>query len=348
MMDLRKDKMAGRITIAELANLAEVSVSTVDRMLNGRHPVRRATAEKVLAAAEASGFYATRLLKERLGVGRPKVKLGFLLQQSNRTFYRLIADAIRLAAEDASPPAQIHIEHMDDLSPEHIAGRMLAMGGLVDALAVVSAEHPRITHAVETLAADGVTTFGLISALTAACGTGYVGLDNWKVGRTAAWALAGLCHRPGRIGILVGNHRYRCQEMNESGFRSYFREHAPDFTLLEPVSTFEDKAIARDVTETLLQREPDLVGLYIAGGGITGAMAAMADAGRAKGLVTVGHDLTSHTRGGLMDGLLTMVLAHPVSRLASEAVAAMTEAAQGKGPPGQRLLGFDIFTSENI
>jgi hypothetical protein len=35
--------------------------------------------------------------------------------------------------------------------------------------------------------------------------------------------------------ILVGNHRYRCQEMNESGFRSYFREHAPGFTLLEPL-----------------------------------------------------------------------------------------------------------------
>ena len=77
------------------------------------------------------------------------------------------------------------------------------------------------------------------------------GLDNWKVGRTAAWAIARLCTKPGRIGILVGNPRYRCQEMNESGFRSYFRECAPDFTLLEPISTFEDKAIAREVTEPL-------------------------------------------------------------------------------------------------
>ena len=60
----------------------------------------------------------------------------------------------------------------------------------------------------------------------------YVGLDNWKVGRTSAWAFANICKAPGKIGILMGNPRYRNQEMNEAGFRSYFRESAPYFVLL--------------------------------------------------------------------------------------------------------------------
>jgi len=46
--------------------------------------------------------------------------------------------------------------------------------------------------------------------------------------------------------------------MNESGFRSYFREHAPDFTLLEPLLTFESSAIAQEMTEKLLNENPDL------------------------------------------------------------------------------------------
>ena len=50
--------MARRATIADLAQKAGVSVSTIDRILNGRDPVRKATAEKVLAAAEEIGFYA--------------------------------------------------------------------------------------------------------------------------------------------------------------------------------------------------------------------------------------------------------------------------------------------------
>ena len=341
--------MSRRATIIDLARTAGVSVSTIDRVLNGRDPVRAATAAKVLAAAEAIGFYATPLLRARLRVDQPVQRLGFLLQQSNRTFYRLIAEALHTAAQTAGPQTEAVVEFMDDLSPEAVAARMLDMGRRVDALAVVSAEHPRVTRAIEALAARGVPVFGLISQLTAACGVGYIGLDNWKVGRTSAWAIANICKRPGKVGILVGNHRYRCQEMNESGFRSYFREHAPEFTLLEPLSTFEDRAIARDVTESLLARAPDLAALYISGGGLTGVLDALAEAGRPGRIVTVGYELMEATRAGLMDGLLTLVIAHPIARLAQDAVAAMLETLGHPGaPPAQRLIGFDLYTAENL
>ena len=124
----------------------------------------------------------------------------------------------------------------------------------------------------------------------------YIGLDNWKVGRTSAWAFANICKAPGKIGILMGNPRYRNQEMNETGFRSYFRELAPDFTLLEPISTFEAAAVAQEMTERLLADHPDLVGLYVSGGGISGALAALRSAGRAGQIVVVGYDLMEVTR----------------------------------------------------
>ncbi len=339
--------MARRATIQDLAEKAGVSVSTVDRILNGRDPVRRTTAERVLAAAEKIDFYAVPLLRERLDLAQPRIRLGFLLQQSHRPWYQNIASALRVAAE-AAEGVEVQIEHMDDLSPETVAARMTDMGARVGALAVVAAEHPRVAEAIETLSARGVPTFGLVSSLTATCGTGYIGLDNWKVGRTAAWAIARLCPKPGRIGILVGNPRYRCQEMNESGFRSYFRECAPDFTLLEPISTFEDKAIAREVTETLLRREPDLSALFISGGGVTGTLEAIAASGRGRQLVSVGYEIMAPTRAALIDGALTMVIAHPVQRMAAEAVGAMRDAVLGRTAPGQRLLSFDIFTPENV
>lgn len=338
--------MAARITIAELAQRAGVSISTVDRMLNGRDPVRKATAERVLAAAEASGFYATHLLKERLGIGRPVVRMGVLLQQSNRTFYQMIAQALATAAQDQDG-LDLVVEHMDDLAPSAIAARMLDLGQRVDVLAIVSAEHPRITQAIETLHSMGVPVFGLISGLTAACGTGQVTLDSWKLGRTAAWAISRMSQARGPVAILLGNHRYRCQEVSESGFRSYLREHAPDLRLLEPISTFEDRSIGREVTEALLQREPDLAAIYICGGGISGAVEALATSGRARSIVTVGHELMDVTRAGLMDRVLSMVLSHPVERLATEAIAAMRIAAGG-GVLGQRLVPFEISTPENL
>lgn len=339
--------MTRRATIADLAEASGVSISTIDRILNGRHPVRKVTGDKVMAAAEAIGFYAAPALRTRLGVGQTVLRLGFLLQQTNRPFYTALAKALALAAADAGSGVQAIVDHMDDLTPEAVAAQMLHLGNRVDALAVITAEHPRVTQTIEALALQDVPVFGLISGLTAACGTGYVGLDNWKVGRTAGWAVARMCKMPGRVGILVGNHRYRCQELNESGIRSYFREHAPDFTLLEPISTFEDRRVARDVTEDLLNREPDLVALYLSGGGITGAMDAIAASGRADKLVTIGHEMMEPTRTALIDGVLTFVIAHPIARMAADTIAAMREAAAGQ-PPGQTLIPFDLFTAENI
>ncbi|MES2541560.1 MAG: LacI family DNA-binding transcriptional regulator, partial [Pseudomonadota bacterium] len=222
--------MARRPTIQDLSARAGVSVSTIDRILNGRDKVRHGTAARVLAAAEDMGFYALPALRQRLQPAHPRVKLGFLLQQSDRGFYRSIADALRTAAAAVDPPVELLIEHLQDLSPDAVAAQILRLGAQVQALAVVSAEHPRISAAIEELAAKGVPTYGLISDLSAACSTGYIGLDNWRVGRTAAWAVTGMSRRPGRLAIILGNHRYRCQDLNESGFRSYCREHAPDFT----------------------------------------------------------------------------------------------------------------------
>lgn len=340
--------MARRATIQDLAEQAGVSVSTIDRILNGRAKVRPATAAKVLAVAEALQFYALPSLRERLRREGERVRLGFLLQQSHRTFYRLIAEALHQAAAESTEPVEVLIEHMDDLSPEAVSARMVQMGGQVQAIAVVSAQHARIAHAIEALSEAGVPTYGLISELSAACEVGYVGLDNWRVGRTAAWAVAGLCRRPGRVGILIGNHRYRCQEMNESGFRSYCREHAVAFTLLEPLQTFEDRSIARDVTDQLLRQEPDLVGLYVSGGGMAGVLEALRSSGRGRAIVTVGHEITDHTRLGLIDNDLSLVLAHPIQRLANEAVVHMLRDLRAGTGAVKRLIGFDIFTPENI
>jgi LacI family transcriptional regulator len=326
--------MARRATIQDLAKRAGVSVSTIDRIMNGRDNVRGGTAEKVLQAAEELEFYALPALRKRLRVEGARLRLGFLLQQSHRTFYRAIAAALREAADAFPDPIEAVVEHLDDLSPESVANHMLRMGESVRALAIVTAEHARVSSAIETLAARGVPTYGLISELSASCGTGYVGLDNWRVGRTAGWAIASLSRRAGKVAILVGNHRCR--------------EHAAGFTMLEPLQTFEDTTVAREVTEQLLRREPDLAGIYISGGGMTGALQAITASERSRDIVTVGHELTDHTREGLINGTLSMVLAHPIQRLAQETISQMLRDFAAGSPPGKKVMTFDVFGPENI
>lgn len=340
-----------RPTIPDLADAAGVSVSTVNRVLNQPESVRPPTRERVLAAAEDIGFYGLGTIQHSLRSTRQTHKLGILLQQKGRRFYRNLGEAItNEARRRADEPVELTLEYLDDLSPDRVAERLVALGTTCEAVALVAAQHPLVSNAIDTVMSRGIPVAGLIAPLSAQGNVSFVGLDNWKVGRTAAWAFDRIVREPGKIGILLGNHRYRNQEMNESGFRSYFREHNADFTLLEPLATYESAAAARQLVENLLKDHPDLCGLFVSGGGITGALAALRDTPKRNDFVAVGYELFDETRTALIDGTLTMVISHPMELFARETISTLIKAKKA-GPDGgaQRVsLGFDIHTSENV
>lgn len=338
-----------RPKIPDLALAAGVSVATVNRVLSGAANVRLATRERVQQAAEAIGFYGVGSIQARVAAARTRLRFGVLLLQPHRPFYQNVARALKDAAATATgADVELRVDFLEDLSPQNIATRALDLARSCNAVCLTAAVHPVVTQAVENIQAQGIPVFSLISQLSVTGQMSYIGLDNWKVGRTSAWTFANICHSPGKIGILMGNPRYRNQEMNEAGFRSYFREHAPEFSLLEPISTFESAAVAQEMTERLLADHPDLAGLYISGGGISGALAALRASGRAGSILVVGYDLTDVTRAALLDGTMALVISHPLARLAREAIDGMIRACANPGINQTSIVPFDIYTRENI
>ena len=340
-----------RPTATDLARAAGVGISTIDRVLNGRARVRPGTARQVLEAAEKIGFYAEGSIRARVVEGRPTCHLGFLLLQKDNRFYDNLAHELRAAAIafDAAK-VTIEIDYLTDLAPEVVAAKIVALGKRAKVVGVVATQHPVIARAIEHLREKGVPTFALLSEVSAQCSVGYIGCDNWKMGRTAGWAISTICKRPGKIAIFVGNHRYRCQELNEIAFRAYLREHASDFEILEPRSTWEDNAVAEKLTHELLASEPDLAGLYVAGGGLDGVVKALRDTQGRQDLVTVGYQNTETTRSALTDGVLKFVISNPVKAIAREAVFAMTSATT-HGPDNllpSIAVPMDVLTPENV
>lgn len=340
-----------RPTIRDLANAAGVSIATANRVIGGSGNVKQSTMQRVKDAAQEIGFYGLGAIDSRVAAARAKYRFGFLLHQPSRQFYLNLAQALRLASERMTDCViDLRIEFLDDLSPQNTAEKMLALAETCDAVGVVAAVHPIVLGAVETLQRRGKPVFALISQIAPTSHVHFIGLDNWKVGRTAAWMFTHVCDQPGKLGILVGNPRYQCQEMNESGFRSYFREYASDFTILEPRSTFESKAVAEEMTENLLKEHPDLKGLYVAGGGISGALAALRATGKAGKVMLVGYELMDVTKQALLDGTMTFAISHPLNRVAEETLTGMVRSVKAKGGDGNftSVLPFEIYTRENI
>jgi LacI family transcriptional regulator len=343
--------MGVRPTVKDLARAAGVSVATVDRVLNRRLPVRDVTVERVLDAAQAIGYHASGLLAERVRDAARPATFGFLLQRREDNFYRDFAGHLQAATRGSrSVRGRSVIEYVDDLAPSSIVETMISLGTRVDALAVVSVDHPHVSEAIATLKERGVATFAMLTDLTAQARAGYVGRDNRKEGRTAAWMIARTARHAGKVGIIIGSHRYLCQETAEISFRSYLREHGPQFRPLEPLVNLEDPGLARSATLDLVRHNPDLVGIYICGGGVDGVIEAARQAGCAGRVAIVCNEITPTTRLGLIDGILTAVISTNLAALAQRTVEAMGRVLIGPASdtPTQILVPFDLCIAENI
>ncbi|WP_214512306.1 LacI family DNA-binding transcriptional regulator [Pseudomonas brassicacearum] len=341
-----------RPTMADVAREAGVSLSTVDRVLNLRADVRADTAQRIAAAAARLGFHAKGVIEQRVLNDRPTLRLGFLLQKSGVPFYQGLAHALSNAAATCTRARiRVVIGYLDDLDPVIVAQRILALRDQVDGLGVVAVDHPRVREAVAQLRETGVSVVALLSELSSASGTGYVGLDNRLTGRTAGWFISRLASRPGAAAVMLSSQRFQCQELCELSFRSYLAEHSSEWELLASRLTLEDDEFAYGNTLDLLTAEPDLVGLYVAGGGIAGVLRALRSLQeqRIRLPVVVCHDLTPLTREALKTGLVQAVLSHPVAALAGQAVDTLVEAATATppGPAPRRVVPLQIDVPES-
>ncbi len=345
--------MKKRATIADVAQEAGVSVSTVNRILAGQGSVRHATIEQVQNAAERVGYYGVGAISARKNESLPRYRLGFLLQQSTRDLYRLIAEKIKeAAAQRRDERVDAVIEFVDRLVPDNIAARLKALGESCDAVAVIAADHPLIGQTIQQLSAAGKPVVAYITDQSARERAAYVGTDNWRLGRTAAWFISQMTQNAGRVAVFIGHHRYQCQDVADASFRSYIREHAPHLVVEESRPTREDADEAYKMVRELLATTDDLVGILIVGGGISGVCKALREAPEAqrKNIKLVCRDIGPETRKGLSEGLITAALCHPLEKTSSVLVQTLIDAIQ-RGYTGttlQRTIPFEIITPENI
>jgi LacI family transcriptional regulator len=105
-----------------------------------------------------------------------------------------------------------------------------------------------------------------------------------------------------------------------------------------------------EATLDLLDRHPDLRGIYCAGGGMEGAIAAIQEV-RAPGEVTlVVNELTPESKAALISRHVAMAIATPLGKLCADLVTLAAEAVRDGIPPlqGQHFLQPDLYLPESV
>ena len=218
----------------------------------------------------------------------------------------------------------------DDLSPETVAVSLRDFGREVEAIAVITADHPLVSQAIDELR----------------------GTDNWKAGRTAAWFISQMAPSSGTVVPFIGSHRYQCQDISDASFRSYMRENAPALQVSDTLLTQEEPERACEIVRKLIADEPELRGIFVNGGGISGVLRALreVDPERQRGIRIVCRDIGPETRKGLGEGLVTAALRHPVDRTPKELIDVMLQSIERRNQPSiaQRIVPFEIVTPESL
>lgn len=343
--------MARRPGMAALAAAAGVSVATVDRLLNGREQVSGVARTAVIEAALRIGHPAAARLTDPSAGPVPSVRFGVLLHKQGQEYYQNMAREMRAAvAQLVGVRGTLELEFSASQSPSEVASLLRGMAGRCDVIAATAVNHPEITAAVEDLRRQGVLVFSLLSDFAQGVRAGYVGLNNLKVGRTAAWMISLSARGTGKVALFVGGARWHGHDLRETGFRAYLREERPDLEVLESIVNLETRQLTFETTLNLLKRHPDLRGIFVAGGGMEGAIAALQQLRKPGEVALVVNELTTESRAGLAQGWVTMVDATPLPDLCREVFALMVRAVRerGIGGAGQVFLPIQLHVAESL
>ena len=336
-----------KVRLKDIAQEAGVSVATVDRVLNKRPGVHSRTASQVLRVMQRLGGEGPDLGEQP--PTRP-LALDFVLPAGTNTFIDMLdRHIVEGARQWRDGMVAVRVCRIPGFDPAGLAATLLDAGKDSDGIGFIAIDHPVVREAVNDLERAGTPVVTLLSDVAATRRRAYVGTDNRAAGRTAGYLLGRFLPRPaGKVAMLCGSLSYRGHQEREMGFRHVLAEEFPGLDVVGLSEVQDDLAQSHVRARDLLADHPDLVGIYNIGGGNRGVAQALREAGRAKDIVFIGHDLTEHTRRFLIDGTMDAAINQDVAAEATHAIRLLAAAARGHEEPAPPPVRIEVFLRENL
>lgn len=291
----------------DIAREAGVSPATVDRVLNNREGVRERTRRTVLETARKLGYVS--VPDGEADTPDAPIRLDFVLPAGTNTFIANLLEQI-VGQGALQDDIDVHMHSIEGFNPDSLAHKLDALIGTTQGVGVIALDHPTVREAMRKLAASGVPIVTLASDILHVPRLGYVGIDNRAAGRLAGYLLGRLLGKGAKrkIALFAGSLSYRGHEEREMGFRHIIAEEFQDLEVVELREVRDDRQRAYEEAVSLLRRHPDLSGIYNIGAGNAGIGQALREAGLARAVLFVGHELTESTKRFLLDGTMDAVI----------------------------------------
>jgi LacI family transcriptional regulator len=326
-----------------------VSLATVDRVLNGRPGVRKATIDKVTAVIERIGYVrdtsAANLARQR------QYTFVFVLPEGPSQFVESIRVALREAySSQLADRVLLRVVSVPSHDPNAIVMALRALDlRALDGIALMVPETPQVRDAVARIKRSGLAVVAFASDLPNTPRDFFVGIDNVKAGRTAALLMGKFLRRSGEILVATNSIRARDSLERRLGFDAVMRDDFPHLTVLPTLESFDDPERMEDVVLSQLIRRPRIVGIYSMGSGNQFVRNALRRSARGAEVSVIMHELTPPTRAGLLAGEIDALISQNVGHLVRGTLRVLRSLSDGLPIfEAQERIRIDIVLRENL
>lgn len=339
-----------KITINDVSRVAGVSVATVDRVLNRRPGVRAETVQRVERAIRDLNYQPDRLAA-RLARSRD-IRFCFVLPAGANSFATRLREEVQAISEHMARERVVIDMRVTDVFDAANVTRILDAIGQdgYDGVAVVALDHPGVRESINGLVDMNMGVVTLVSDVPSSKRMHYAGIDNSAAGRTAASLLGRFSGgRGGKVGLIAGSTELRDHIERQFGFEQVLGHEFPKLKVLPVRQVRDESQRVEQAARQLLRENPDLVGIYHAGGGTQGLISALEGEPKRKDLVCIAHELTPHTRRALIKGTIAAVINQDPGHEARSAVRVLL--AHAEDAPllmEQERIRIDVFIRDNL
>ena len=249
--------------IPQIAELAKVSIGTVDRALHDREGVSETTRMRVLQIAKHVG-YTPNLAARMLSVGRANVKIGVCIPREPHFFYDQLRNGI---LDESSRFESLGVEALyrpiDKLGVGECERlkEMLPTG--VNALIITPGDphclHPLIGEAER----KNMRVVCVASDAPGSSRSCVVCVDPDLAGRLAAELMARFMAPRAKAAVITGMLRTEHHRKTTEGFRCTFPQYCEGGEVIEAIEGHEDDDETFQKCFDLLGRCPEIASLYV-------------------------------------------------------------------------------------
>jgi len=249
--------------IHRIAEIAGVSIGTVDRALHGRGGIKEATRQRILAIARQIG-YKPNLAARALSVARASARVGVCMPREIHFFYDQLWSGV---LEEAKRVSHLGVEFVS--RPVRALGegdseafkQLIASG--VDGIILTAGNPKSLTPLIDEAESKGIRVVCVSTDAPDSRRSSVVCVEPYLNGCLAGELMGKFLPSGSKVAVVAGMLMAEDHRQKADGFSETFPKHCAGGKIVAVIEGHEDEDESFQKTFDLLQRVPGLVGIYV-------------------------------------------------------------------------------------